>query len=93
VLGIPRLPPLGVSIDLIRKGDSMKIKFEKKVAPTLDQLEELTDFIKNALRKHEENPQKLEHGQYFNVRADGNHGVYTYRVNVSYQLVTVKEVK
>ena len=75
----------------------MQIKFEKKVAPTPKQFKELAMFLQEPKygwgNYSDGEPIDLNHHQYYDEIKKGAFGTYTYRVNLSYQLITVKEVK
>ena len=75
----------------------MTIKFEKSVCLSHDQMLELAALLETpdmGFDKDCDNkPIPLQHGQYYDVVSNGDHGTYEYRINLSYELITIKGVK
>ena len=75
----------------------MTIKFEKKVELTQDQMLELAALLgipdMGWDKDCDNKPIPLQHGQYYDVVSNGDHGRYEYRINLSYELITIKSVK
>lgn len=75
----------------------MNIKFEKKVELSQEQMLELAKLLEEPDmgwgKDAQGEPIELKHSQYYDEVSSGDYGEYHYRVNLSYQLITVKEVK
>ena len=74
----------------------MRIKFERKVELTQKQIFELATLLKRPdmgwKYDSQNNPIQLTNNQYYDAMLSGDYANYEYRVNLSYELITVKSV-
>jgi uncharacterized protein with FMN-binding domain len=74
----------------------MEIKFNKKVKLSHQQLNELPEILQEPYNgwqaEYEELHDDTMKSGVYDVTAQGMHGKYTYRVNLSFELITVLEV-
>ena len=74
----------------------MKIRILQGVELTQNQMIELSTLLRTPDMGWDKDcnnePIPLQQGQYYDVKSAGDYAVYSYRVNLSYQLITIMEV-